>query len=294
VMENVREASHAGSWYTSRGKQLRSELDAYLGNAKSEDRAVQAIIGPHAGYSYCGETLAWAYKNVNSDHIDRIILIGPSHRMSYEGLALSSMSEYETPLGNISIDTQEVKKLLDTRMFGSFDKDDDEEEHSLEMHLPFIKRVMGEKEFTLVPMLAGQVSPSLSNKYAGIFEKYIDDPHTLIIISTDFCHWGSRFGYTYYEKKYKKIHESITALDKRGMEAIESGDPNKFWKYITSTRNTICGRHAILVLMSSLRKAMAKTAKEAEIKFVHYSQSSQCKSFSDSSVSYAAGVVFSE
>jgi len=90
----------------------------------------------------------------------------------------------------------------------------DEDEHSIEMHLPYIARVMqNNRDFTVVPVLVGSLSPDKEIKYGRIFAKYLSDPSNLFIISSDFCHWGQRFRYTYYDEKKGEIHESIKALD---------------------------------------------------------------------------------
>jgi hypothetical protein len=90
----------------------------------------------------------------------------------------------------------------------------DEDEHSIEMHLPYVARVMqGQRDFTVVPVLVGSLSPEKEAKYGRIFAKYLNDPSCLFVVSSDFCHWGQRFRYTYYDDKKGEIHESIKALD---------------------------------------------------------------------------------
>jgi AmmeMemoRadiSam system protein B len=96
-----------------------------------------------------------------------------------------------------------------------------------------------------------------------------------------------RFSYTYYDKKRGPIYKSIEALDQKGIDIIESGDPNAFHDYLHDYGNTICGRHPIGVFLNMLKDCMTRM----RIKFVQYEQSSHCKSMRDSSVSYASAVV---
>lgn len=89
----------------------------------------------------------------------------------------------------------------------------DEDEHSIEMHLPYVAKVMENHEFTIVPVLVGSLTHERESEYGRVFSKYLADPDNLFVISSDFCHWGSRFHYQYYEKNWGKIYESIQKLD---------------------------------------------------------------------------------
>ena len=136
----------------------------------------------------------------------------------------------------------------------------------------------------MVPILVGAVSAESEAFYGQLLAKYVDDPSNFFSVSSDFCHWGSRFNYTHYDKKHGAIHKSIEALDRMGMDIIETGDPDSFKKYLLKFDNTICGRHPISIFLHMLTNCSAKI----KIRFLRYEQSSQCKSMRDSSVSYAS------
>jgi len=163
----------------------------------------------------------------------------------------------------------------------------DEAEHSIEMQLPYIEKMMRGQNYTIVPVLVGSLSKTVENYYGGLLAKYIEDPNNFFVISSDFCHWGKRFDYTYYDSNEGAIYKSIEALDRKGMDSIETLNPEKFYAYQKSYKNTICGRHPIGVLLQAINQSKLKH----KIKFVHYAQSSQCASMDDSSVSYAVAVV---
>ena len=93
--------------------------------------------------------------------------------------------------------------------------DTDEAEHSIEMHLPYVAKVMASKkdQYTVVPVLVGAISAEKEARYGQIFAKYLADPTNLFVISSDFCHWGDRFHYTFYDESKGEIHQSIKALD---------------------------------------------------------------------------------
>lgn len=92
----------------------------------------------------------------------------------------------------------------------------DEDEHSIEMHLPYIAKVMEDfkGQFTIVPILIGSLEPEVERMYGEIFAPYLADPQNLFVISSDFCHWGSRFRYDYHDKSAGPIWKSIENLDK--------------------------------------------------------------------------------
>jgi AmmeMemoRadiSam system protein B len=139
---SIREASHAGSWYESDGNHLDQQLSTWLSEAANNNRLkARAIIAPHAGYSYSGPTAAFAYKHIDPTDIDRVFLLGPSHHYSLNNCALTNHTYYQTPLYNIKIDTQISNELHRTGLFSMMNKQQDADEHSLEMHLPYIAKV---------------------------------------------------------------------------------------------------------------------------------------------------------
>ncbi|KAK9452467.1 memo-like protein-domain-containing protein [Dipodascopsis uninucleata] len=348
----IRRATHAGSWYLSDGEELNEQLSGFLANvpiASFEHGPVpipdaRIIIAPHAGYSYSGATSAWAYKFWDVSKIRRIFLLGPSHHVYLTSCALSQCSEYETPLGNIPIDIETVKQLQQTGRFELMSKVTDEDEHSLEMHLPFIYKILSESRGgirPLVPMMIGALSASAEREFGELLAPYLRDPENGFIISTDFCHWGTRFGYTTYvdDPECSKIrslssssavsklnsevpiYRSIEIMDYKGMDVSNGGSHAEWMEYLSRTKNTICGRHPLGLLISSVEYLRANgveldldkrkpapgsepeeivaknglTGEDAlkysfgKIYWIQYKQSSKCMRISDSSVSYASG-----
>lgn len=281
---------------TTLDKQLHSWLDKVPSSIDNVDLPIanlKAIIAPHAGYSYSGPAAAWAYKCLDKSRIKRIFILGPSHHVYLDGCALTKCDQYETPLGNLIIDKETVAELRQTGKFSDMSISTDEDEHSIEMHLPYTFAVAPEAK--IVPILVGSISTRKEKEFGKLLAPYLSDPETIFIVSSDFCHWGRRFSYTYYEENGKvthlsgntsaPIHESISRLDHEGMDIIESGSATEFASYLSKTKNTICGRHPIGVLLNALE------GQNIEIKFTRYEQSSQVMSANDSSVSYASAYV---
>mmetsp|Transcript_11651 Transcript_11651/g.29668 ORF Transcript_11651/g.29668 Transcript_11651/m.29668 type:complete len:300 (+) Transcript_11651:88-987(+) len=297
-MATERRATHAGSWYSDKAEVLERELASYLSTAAPgtigglhPKRKLKAIIGPHAGYSYSGKTAAFGYVDIDPSKISRIFLLGPSHHVYLRGCAVSGATTYQTPLGDIAVDGSVCSELSSTGKFSRMPMDVDEDEHSLEMHLPYIAHVMRGHPFTLVPILVGSVDASSEKVYGELLSRYLDCPSTLFIISSDFCHWGKRFRFTHYDAADGPIHKSIENLDRKGMHLIEEKNPEAFRKYLEEYQNTICGRHPISVFLQAI---LHSSCDAAEVQFVHYAQSSHCKCADDSSVSYATALCYTK
>lgn len=120
---------------------------------------LKALIGPHAGYRYSGPTAAWAYRNItNPDAYKRVLLLGPSHKIFLDFIGTTTCDEWATPLGNLQIDKAGVERLcsLDEDLFQQIDKKYEENEHSLEMHIPYIRKMFqGRDDLLLLPLMVG-------------------------------------------------------------------------------------------------------------------------------------------
>lgn len=287
---SVRRATHAGSWYVSSAKDLSNQLENWLNIVGDPTHGpARAIIAPHAGYQYCGACSAYAYKQVDPSVTKRVFILGPSHHVRLSGCALSPVKTYRTPFGDLSIDNAIYDELYSTGHFEEMSLLTDEDEHSIEMHLPFIAKVMENQQFTIVPVLVGSLTTERESVYGKIFSRYLSDPSNLFVISSDFCHWGARFHYQYYDKSWGQIYESIEKLDEMGMNIIEEMSPTVFTSYLKKYGNTICGRHPIGVLLNAISSLkQSGNGIKPSLKFLKYAQSSKCLNNYDSSVSYAA------
>ncbi|OHS98707.1 Protein MEMO1 like protein [Tritrichomonas foetus] len=279
-------ATHMNSWYPS-GQQLDNMLKEAYDEAKvvSGSGKVKSVIVPHAGYRFCVKTSMNAFKNVDPSTINRVFVLGPSHQIPISNCTIADAATAETPYGEIPFDTEACNALTSKfpKLFKKLDRDTASIEHSMEMEFPLLKYIFKEKPFTLVPIMVGQLSPNQIIETAEALKPFINDANTLLVISSDFCHWGARFGYTYLPDMDGQIFEKIRKLDHDGAEMIASGEPEKFENYLKKTKNTICGRTAILIMMNIFQ------GKHAE--FLHYSQSSEVVSKHDTSVSYFSAIL---
>jgi len=170
---------------------LDGQLDNWLQQADLSYGPSRAVIAPHAGYSYSGETAAWAYRQVSPAVVKRIFILGPSHHVRLRNCALSTCKKYQTPLYDLKLDTQVIAELDATKEFQWMNLKTDEDEHSIEMHLPYIAKLMEDfkDQFTIVPVMVGSLTTEVEAMYGEIFAPYLADPQNLFVISSDFCHW---------------------------------------------------------------------------------------------------------
>ena len=181
----VRAPAVAGTFYPADKAELVSMVDTMLRRARPAGTAPKAIIAPHAGYIYSGPIAASVYARVRQarEAIVRVILLGPAHRVPLSGLAASSARAFATPLGRVPLDRAAIERILALPQVGILDQAH-EGEHSLEVHLPFLQRVLG--QFSLVPLVVGQATP---DDVAEVLEALWGGPETLVVISSDLSHY---------------------------------------------------------------------------------------------------------
>ena len=202
-------------------------------------------------------------------------------------IGLSSFEEYATPIGPLPLDTAEVGRLSKhAKTFMVVSRQDDLDEHSVEMQLPLLRKIMGSRVVPIVPLFVSRFNERLCSDFASALSESPDLASCGWIISSDFCHWGRRFQFHPEPKDSTPLHEFIESLDRRGISLIESMDSDGFESYLHDTRNTICGRYPISLLLFLCSHGLILNVKG--FKCVGYSQSDRILSPSQSSVSYAA------
>ncbi|MGZ5028392.1 MAG: AmmeMemoRadiSam system protein B, partial [Methylobacter sp.] len=160
-------------------------LDRFLNDAAADDNVPKAIIVPHAGYIYSGPIAASAYARLKKAHarITRVVLIGPSHRVAFRGLAVSRAETFTTPLGQVLVDLAAVQAIVQLP-FVEYIEQAHTYEHSLEVHLPFLQEVLD--NFKIVPIVAGDAPPE---QVSQVLEALWGGDETLIVISSDLSHY---------------------------------------------------------------------------------------------------------
>jgi AmmeMemoRadiSam system protein B/AmmeMemoRadiSam system protein A len=232
-MTAIRAAAVAGAFYPADPAELRRQLDRFLAEAAHPQPGApvpKAIIAPHAGYVYSGPVAATAYARLApaKGRIRRVVLIGPSHRVGFRGLAVGTAEAWASPLGPVLVDRDMVERLALLPMVGAVDAAH-EQEHSLEVHIPFLQAVLG--EFRLVPVVAGDARPE---EVAAVLDAAWGGPETAIVISTDLSHYLD--------------YEACREADRHTVAAIEAMDPTAIG------RDSACGRVPVGGLLVTARR----------------------------------------
>ena len=273
LAKSVLRSSLTGSWYPADAGTLSKQIKGFFEKAEVEPiNNVIALILPHAGYQFSGQTAAFALKTTGKQY-KRVIIIGPSHRVPMEEvLSVPRATHYETPLGQIPLDVEFIDKLLKYSIFQNVPQVD-EYEHSVQIEVPLLQHT--QKDFKLVPIVAGDCSFETISKAGAILKSLVDED-TLVIASSDFTHFGPNYGYVPFREN---IPEQLKQLDMGAYEYIKALDYKGFLDYRSKTGTTICGYIPISILLSMLDKSV-------EAKLIKYATSGELTGDYTNSVSY--------
>jgi MEMO1 family protein len=252
-MNHTRRCVLAGAWYASDAGELAADVESHLATAKqlpdiASSRPI-ALIAPHAGHRWSGDAAAAAFNLLRGDAgagIRRVLLLGPAHHVRFHGISILPVQSYQTPLGEIPVDTDTVSQLLKMPLFQT-QADAHSQEHCLEIELPFLQRVLT-GPYKIVPMLISQLQPSEWKQVAATLSSFVDE-ETLILISSDFTHYGSRFG---YEPFTQNPDLNLKKLDKGALAPILDLNAEQFAAYKQKTQITICGWQSVGILLEML------------------------------------------
>lgn len=185
VTYRIRPPVAAGRFYPAHPALLSAILDGLLDSANPPRVSPKALVVPHAGLQFSGSVAATAYATLKPfrDQIKRVVLVGPSHHFKYDGLATSSANGFATPLGTVVVDRDGVvqaQSVLDVHVDDRVHQD----EHSLELQLPFLQKVLG--DFSFIPLAVGNTTP---DRVAEVLNRLWGSQETLIVVSSDLSHY---------------------------------------------------------------------------------------------------------
>ncbi len=224
MIDTIRIPAVSGMFYPATPHELRNMIRQFLEKTEASDQTVpKAIIVPHAGYIYSGAVAASAYVYLKPlrERITRVVLLGPSHRVPFLGLATSSMQSFATPLGDVPLDRTMIEAIQQLPQVSILDQAH-AREHSLEVHLPFLQEVLA--TFKLVPLVVGDATIV---EVSEVLEQVWGGNETLIVVSSDLSHYLD--------------YESARQLDALTTRAIENLYPEKIHHEQACGRNSING-----------------------------------------------------
>jgi AmmeMemoRadiSam system protein B len=240
----VRRPAVAGSWYPGDAAVLAREVDRYLSAVPDEVEAafVHAVVSPHAGLIYSGPVAAWAYRAVQGRPFDVAVLVGPSHQVGFEGVAIYPRGSFDTPLGPIEIAEAEAAAILASTPAVRDYPAAHAREHSLEMQLPFLKRVL--PDVPIVPLVMGYQSPDIVEALALTLSRVLRGRRVLLIASSDLSHYLDA--------------RSAAAMDAVVLEAVNAFNADALLRALESEPQHACGGGPIVTVMKAAHSMGAR------------------------------------
>jgi AmmeMemoRadiSam system protein B/AmmeMemoRadiSam system protein A len=223
-------------FYPDNPKELATMVDVYLTLASQQtpEGHIFALISPHAGYGYSGQTAAFGYKLIKGKNYRTVIVIGSGHHYGFNGASIYKEGIFRTPLGGLSVDTDFVTRLLgqDEEMF--FEAKAFEKEHSVEVQLPFLQRTLS--SFKIVPIVMGDCSLATCKKFAQLLKEAIGErKDVLVIASSDMYH-----GYDWQEAE---------AIDQKTLDYLKNMDSEGLYYALREERAQLCGGFGVVVTL---------------------------------------------
>jgi len=283
----------AGHDYPETREKILEALQRFYStvNRQPPPQKLIATIIPHSPWGFTGPTIAAALKELEPGQYERVIILAPSHYKNFEGCSIPAVRGFSTPLGLIPMEGPVIGLLNFSAQISlrgvnystrSPQKQLHENEYAIETILPFLHERLG--PFHLIPILVGdlrdgqgQLTIERIDNLADNLRRVIDEK-TLIVISTDFTHFGNDFSFRPFNQN---IPQNIEQLDQTAFDLILRRDFQGFLDYLKATKNPICGQQALLVLMRLLPP-------QAQGQLLHYTQSMSKTKRENRSISYAS------
>ncbi|MCX6158932.1 MAG: AmmeMemoRadiSam system protein B [Ignavibacteriae bacterium] len=258
MKEGTRKAAFAGSWYPDNPAELSKQIKSFLDKVEYLNLNVKAIVVPHAGYMFSGQTAAYAFKQINKS-TRKVIILGTAHRYSLNGSCVIDYDYYDSPLGKVRL-SKDVKEFLSERNVFSI-PEADTEEHSIEIEIPFLQTVLG--DFEILPVIVGKTE---HKQFSELLEKYLTND-SVIVASVDLSH-------------FNKYNDAVK-IDAHSIECILNFNSGGIRKA------QIDSPYAIAALLDLAKR------KDWEVKLLDYKNSGDIVSDRSSVVGYSA-IVFYE
>jgi AmmeMemoRadiSam system protein B len=230
----VRESVIAGWWYPGQPDALRGTIDDFMNRVESQPIAGEliALIAPHAGYAFSGQTAAYAYQQVAGRSYDVVAIVSPMHRMLMGRLAVTSAAAYKTPLGSVKLDEELIEALAKEVRLERVDRD---EEHSLEIQLPFLQVTLG--DFGLLPIMIGTSSFEAGEELGMALAGVLGGRQSLMVASTDLHHIEN--------------YDEVVRRDEAVVDAIASFDMTRVKEVLSPWDCSVCGRIPVYAVLTA-------------------------------------------
>ncbi|MBQ7190481.1 MAG: AmmeMemoRadiSam system protein B [Kiritimatiellae bacterium] len=278
----------AGAWYPGSEREIRVLSENWEKKHTAEESSahgrVNVLLLPHAGWAYSGETAWYAVRAVRGATFKRVVILAPSHRAWIENRLVAPESDaVSTPLGELPIDKEWLDRLALVAPVAHNDRIH-AAEHSAQIEFPLLQLALA-PGFSLVPLIMGVFEPDQMGMCVRALAELLDG-ETLLVLSSDFTHYGSDFSYTPYGTRGgADVRDRVAAVDAEALAFLERRDADGFVKLMERTGATICGRVPIEMALrafpegtalSRLRYATSGDADQDFSRFVCYAAATGC------------------
>lgn len=272
---DIRPSPIAGQWYPADPDRLIDSIDNYLNHAHLPviEGEIIAVMTPHAGHRYSGPVAGYAFNALRGMNPDVAVVVSPMHHYFNQPLLTTAHEAYFTPLGPMIVDREMIVALeanLQLELGYGFTPVKNDPEHSLEIELPFIQRVLG-TDLRLLPIMVREVSARFTHGLGNALAKTFQGQNAILVASTDLSHF-------YPQSRAEKLDAEI-------LRRVESFDPEGVLNAEEEGVGFACGRGALASVMWA---AKGLGANHAQI--LHYATSGDVTHDYDQVVGYAAGV----
>jgi len=242
----IRRAAVAGTWYPGTAEALARAVDGLLGQADGRlDGRVTALVAPHAGLRYSGGVAAYAYRLLEGRPFDVAVLVGPSHLVGFEGVAIHPEGGFETPLGVARVDAVLASALVAASPLLRRHDAAHAREHSIEMQLPFLMRVA--PDLPIVPLVMGHQTDGTARGLAAALASVLDGRRALLVASSDLSHYHPA--------------DEAAVLDRVVIDAVEAFDADALQAALDCRPEHACGGGPMVAVMRAARALGASDAR---------------------------------
>jgi len=273
---HIRPSPIAGQWYEGEPKALARSVDSYLDHAQLPELHgdVIGVVAPHAGHQYSGPVAGYAFAALRGRTPDLVAVLSPFHNLHNAPLITSAYDAYATPLGTIPIDdvsVQELNTLLKSSLGFGLTRISSDPEHSLEIELPFLQRVL-KSEWKLLPVMVRAVEPRVSQALGKALAKVLQGKNAILVASTDLSH--------YYNQ------ETALAFDHFMLSKIEAFDPMGAFEAEREDKGFACGLGALTAVLWACKELGADS-----VKILHHATSGDVTGDYSGVVGYGAAAI---
>ncbi len=270
----VKRPNVSGQFYPADPKELSREVDGFIQKAAVEpqNRHIDIVIAPHAGYSYSGAVAGYSFKAVSQNQYSTIVILAPSHFVGFEAISVWDEGAFETPLGRVEVDESFTKKLISANKSFYFYPQAFAKEHSLEVEIPFLQKTF--KGFKIVPVVMGQPEFETLKAFASSLKKIIGNRQdVLIVVSTDMSHY----------------HPDSVArqMDFQALHLIKELKVEEIWQQSQARRIEMCG---FIPVTTALLYAKEQGLNQVEV--LRYTNSGDVTGDLDQVVGYSSVIIY--